>query len=93
MIDLQSPLANLNLDGNQLKQDDLIVQVDSIIQEKASHFIHKLNGQFNTMHLELIRNFMQQETDIRSQLEQVVKKNSKRKAELKKLRAENRELR
>ena len=45
------------------------------------------------MHLELIRNFVQQETDIREQLSAVAGKNQARKRELVNLRSEVQELR
>jgi len=49
--------------------------IDSIFEEKTTLFTSHIKEQFNNMHLELIRSFMQQETEVRATLMQVARRN------------------
>ena len=49
--------------------------IDAIITEKTGVFVSSIKEQFNNMHLELIRNFMHQETEVRATLMKVARKN------------------
>lgn len=62
--------------------------VNLMIDKKAAVLIDSLQDQFSRMHLELIRNFMQQETDIKAQLEIAANRNKLRREELSELREE-----
>jgi len=67
--------------------------IDEIFTEKTAVFVSDIKQQFNNMHLELIRNFMQQETEVRAVLMKVARQNRMQKQELARLRDENSELR
>jgi hypothetical protein len=38
-------------------ENDQIAQIDQIIAEKTRGLVHHIHQKFNTMHMELIRNF------------------------------------
>jgi hypothetical protein len=67
--------------------------IETIIEEKTAVFAGQVKEQFNNMHLELIRNFMHQETEVRAVLMKVARKNRVQKAELARYKQENLELR
>ena len=42
--------------------------IEKIIEEKTNNFTHSIKNQFNTLHLELIKNFQRQESELRGVL-------------------------
>mgnify|MGYP006889593278 CR=1 FL=1 len=63
--------------------------IEKLLEEKTSDFTHSLQRQFNSMHVELIKNFQRQESEMRGVLMHVAQMNKLKKATLERLLDEN----
>ena len=67
--------------------------IEKLMEEKMSVFTYSIKNQFNNLHLELIKNFQRQESEVRGALMHVAFQNKQKKLQLERLKAENQELR
>ena len=63
--------------------------IEKILEDKMASFTYSIKQQFNSMHLELIKNMQRQESELRGALMHVAFQNKLKKAELARLKDEN----
>ena len=88
----QEELAKARLQRQALTFEQKCL-IEKIIDDKQTTFTHSIKNQFNSLHLELIKNFQRQESELRGVLMHVAYQNKLKKSQLQKLAQENQELR
>ena len=88
----QAELARARLQRQALTFEQKCL-IEKIIDEKTAAFTYSIKSQMNSLHLELIKNFQRQETELKGVLMHVAYQNKLKKATLERLTQENSELR